>query len=46
MTNILNETSNYLREATQYFASQKSSIFRGVLHADADISATKHENKN
>jgi len=29
MTNIVKETSNYLRVETQYFASQKGFIFRG-----------------
>ncbi len=37
------DTLNYLRVETQYLASQKSFIFRGVIHADADISATNHE---
>jgi len=45
LTNILKDTSNYLREATQYFASQKDFIFRGVLHASARIGATNHEKK-
>jgi len=39
------EKSNYLDVETQYFASQKGFIFRGVPHADADISATNDENK-
>ncbi len=45
LTNILKETSNYLMVATQYFASQKGFIFRGVLHASADIGATMEETK-
>jgi len=43
MTNILKDTSHYLRVEAQYFASQKGFIFSGVIHADADISATNHE---
>ncbi len=43
MTNILKDPSNYLKVETQYFASQKSFIFRGAIHADADISATNDE---
>jgi len=37
MTNIVKETSNYLDVETQYFASQKGFIFRGVIHANSEL---------
>ena len=40
MTNLWKDTLNYLRVETQYIASQNGFIFRGVTHADADVSAT------
>jgi len=41
---IAKDTLNYLEVETQYFASQKGSIFRGVIHANSEVSATNHEN--
>jgi len=37
------ETSNYLDVETQYFASQKGFIFRGVPHDSANADATNNE---
>ncbi len=42
MTHIVKETLNYLRVATQYFASQKGFIFRGEYTTK---STKKHEIK-